>query len=122
MRKAEDYAVGHIPGAYNAPGLAKLPITDALPSNLGDCTAKIVAVLPCVVLEPNPNPDPDPNPNPNHNSAAIVHCPVLSAAHAHFCPTRPYNSRTGPVPDWLPGARRRAQPAGPGLRTDLRSR
>merc|ERR1740130_187951 len=44
VRKAEDYAVGHIPGAYNAPGLAKLPITDALPSNLGDCTAKIVAV------------------------------------------------------------------------------
>ena len=61
VRKAEDYAVGHIPGAYNAPGLAFLPIADALPSNLGDCTAKIVAVLPCVVLEPNPNPDPNSN-------------------------------------------------------------
>ena len=63
VRKADDYAVGHIPGAYNAPGLAVLdvPITDALPSNLWDCTAKIVAVLPCVVLEPNPNPDPNSN-------------------------------------------------------------
>ena len=61
MRKADDYAVGHIQGAYNAPGLAVLdvPITDALPSNFGNlqnCTAKKVAVLPCVVLEPNPLP------------------------------------------------------------------
>ena len=56
MRKADDYAAGHIPGAYNAPGLAVLPITDALLSNFGNCTAKNVAVLPCVVLEPNPLP------------------------------------------------------------------
>ena len=56
MRKADDYAAGHIPGAYNAPGLAVLPMTDALLSNFGNCTAKNVAVLPCVVLEPNPLP------------------------------------------------------------------
>ena len=80
VRKADDYNVSHIPGAYSAPGLAVLPSTDALPFNLGDCTAKKVAV-PCVV--------PNPPTYPNHNSAAIAYCPVLSAAHAHFCLTRP---------------------------------
>ena len=51
VRKADDYNVSHIPGAYSAPGLAVLPSTDALPFNLGDCTAKKVAVR-CVVPTP----------------------------------------------------------------------
>ena len=45
VRPAENYANGHIVGAYNHPGLAFLPSTDDLMSNLGDCKAKNVAVL-----------------------------------------------------------------------------
>lgn len=44
VRPAQNYANGHILGAYNHPGLAFLPSTDALMSNLGDCKAKNVAV------------------------------------------------------------------------------
>ena len=50
VRSAEDYAIRHMTGAYNHPGLAFLPSTDDLMSNLGDCKAKNVAV-PCAPVE-----------------------------------------------------------------------
>ena len=54
VRPAENYADGHISGAYNHPGLAFLPSTDDLMPNLGDCKAKKVAV-PCALFELNPS-------------------------------------------------------------------
>ena len=46
VSSAEDYAIRHMTGAYNHPGLAFLPSTDDLIPNLGDCKAVAVAV-PC---------------------------------------------------------------------------
>ena len=59
VRPAENYADGHITGAYNHPGLAFLPSTDDLMPNLGDCKAKKVAV-PCALFELNPSCSPSP--------------------------------------------------------------
>ena len=46
VRSAEAYADGHIPGAFNAPGLAGLESTADLSnySNLADCSDRKVAV------------------------------------------------------------------------------
>ena len=46
VRSAEAYADGHIPGAFNAPGVAGLNGTEDLSSysNLADCSDKKVAV------------------------------------------------------------------------------
>ena len=53
VRSAEDYAIRHMTGAYNHPGLAFLPSTDDLIPNLGDCKTKNVAVR-CALFELRP--------------------------------------------------------------------
>ena len=72
VRSAEDYAIRHVTGAYNHPGLAFLPSTDDLIPNLGDCKAVAVAV-PCALLIVNYHPDPQ---RPPHTRT--------SASHAHL--------------------------------------
>jgi len=71
VRSAEDYAIRHMTGAYNHPGLAFLPSTDDLIPNLGDCKAVAVAV-PCALLIVNYHPDPQRPPH-THTSASHAH-------------------------------------------------
>ena len=58
VRSAEAYADGHIPGAFNAPGLAGLGTADLSSySNLADCSDKKVAVSgPSRAVAPSPKP------------------------------------------------------------------
>ena len=102
VRSAEDYAIRHMTGAYNHPGLAFLPSTDDLIPNLGDCKAVAVAV-PCALLIANYHPDQQ---RPPHTHTSLP----------HTCTYTP----TGPLHDWLPGAQSRAQLACPGHREGLR--
>ena len=104
VRSAEAYADGHIPGAFNAPGLAGNGTADLSSySNLADCSDKKVAVS-------------------GHTQPCC--CPFAQA----YSPSLPYLFRasrvtrpplpprdTGALPHWKPGARRRPPIAGPGL-------